>query len=493
VAPSLPTLHDGGRARSGLPLLAACLLFLFLEAWIFCYRSKDWDMVLYHQYAQSCCDSSFAEMYARHNIEYPPPAVLLMVATEAVARRLPDCSSLRSVLSEFDRPAAFANFKFVYRLEMAAVGLGIFLLLLGTLRRFLPDESPGERRERLLTFALGLGLLSHSAFDRLDLVLGALLLLALVLLGQRRWFWSFVVLALAIAYKVVPVIVAPMWVMASLADRAGRRGAVLAAAGRGLLLAVLVGCFLVPFALLAGPRCLIFLTYHGERGLEYASTYSGVLGTLYQMAGVQTVLRWSHGSWDLDVPLAPLLTRLAPVLLAVLITGATLMLLRRAAPGRGVEPRGVGTAEFAGHVLLAMLLLLLANKVFSPQYLLWVLPLAPLVPLRGGPRRLFQFGFLGLCLVTALLNPHWMKAVIGPPVPGVPQTYLGPSPFGLSLLLARSAVLLGLLAGLAAHLLIRLRRGAECQEGVITEAGSARFCTPGGPAAGGPVHPATPG
>ena len=462
--------------------VAACSLVLIVETWMFLYCSKDWDLQLYHQYAQLVHESSLEEAYSRHTIEYPPLAVSLMLITDSIARQLPDCRAWSAAFPEYNRPRSFANFKLVYRLEMAVITFAIFLLLLHLLQRCLPHEGSAERWERLLTFVLGLMLLRHAAFDRLDTVVGALLLLALgLMLSLRSAVWSFGVLALAIAFKIAPVALAPLWVIGSLpgALLAGTRtgggwGRLLVSAGRrSLLLAVLTLACFVPFLLLAGPGCLAFFGYHRDRGIEYGSTYAALLDVLAYLTDFETTTCASHGSWDVQSSLSPVLTSLAPLLVGGLLLLVTLLFVVTARRAAAAGSDAAGSArrlaclcgpEFMGHQLLVLLIFLFGNKVFSPQFVLWLYPLAALVPLSGWPRRLFQGGFLGLCLVTAALNPRWMGAVVGEPSPRDPQVFSGPTAFGLALLLTRTLVLTGLLSALALHLVRCPRRPCACAE-----------------------------
>jgi hypothetical protein len=236
--------------------LGVCLVLLICETWIFLCRSKDWDLYSYQRYAQSYHESSLAAMYARHTVEYPPLAILLMLGANEAAGRLPDCSTLGGVFRECQGPRPLANFKFVYRLAMAAATFATFWLLLPLSRRFLGREALSERWERLLTFTLAVGILGHFAFDRLDMVLAGLIVLALSLLsGAGHFLWSFLVLALAIAFKIVPVVLIPFWVLGSLpvpmlapSSGAGWRRLLATAVGRGILLAALTLAFLAPFS-----------------------------------------------------------------------------------------------------------------------------------------------------------------------------------------------------------------------------------------------------
>jgi hypothetical protein len=453
------------------PVLVVFLFALWVGSWVFFCRGSECELHLYQKYAESVREESLEGLYATHDVEYPPMAILFMVAADAVARSLPDCSPLGSISSQYQcPPGPFVNFKVTYRLITALVAAGTFVLLFILLRRFQPGETRSERCERLLTFVLGLALLSQVAFDRLDLLLGALMVLSLgLLLSGWRPVWSLLVLALAIAYKIAPVALAPLCVLGSVpvavlagrGTRGGWRRLLLSMGRSGLLLAALTLLFFLPFYLVVGPRCLAFFTFHKERGIEIESTFAALLGTMKHMMGYEITARGGHGSVDIVSSLSPMLTWLAPVVMGSLFLGATLLLVgtvfRSPAPRlyNPEEPTFLAAAhgaEFTGHVLLLVLIFLFANKVFSPQFVLWLLPLVPLAPLARWPRRLFQGGFLGLCLVTHFIYPHYLEKALYGKALGA-GTLSGPSVFGTFLLVTRTVLLLGLIVGLTVHLL----------------------------------------
>jgi hypothetical protein len=473
---SIPSEASDGPAFGPKSVGAVRLVLLLLLTLGFLYSSKDWDLQIYHRYAQFYRESSLERLYAEHTIEYPPLAVLLVLMTDAIAQQLPDCSAFGAVFPEYKHPRPFVNFKLVYRLGMGILVFLTFGLLLRLLERCRPHEGAVERRERLLTFLLSLVILRHAALDRLDMALAALLLLALgLLLSEKSYVWSFGVLAGAIGFKVVPLALTPLWVLGSLPvvllarrqDAGGWRQLLPVAGGRGVLLAAITLAGFVPFILLGGPGSLAFLSYHRDRGIEYGSTYAALLDVLAALTELKTSTRAGHGSWDVESSLSPLLAFLAPLLVGVLLVAVALLFLAtvsRAAIARpGLSDSGTTLAhafpaEFTGCVILVLLIFLFANKVFSPQFVLWLIPLVPLIPFAGWPRRLFQGGFLGLCLVTAALNPRWMGEVVGKPSPSDPQAFLGPSVFGIALLVSRTLILFGLIVALTVHLLHRLCR-----------------------------------
>jgi hypothetical protein len=404
------------------------------------------DLSVFARYAETWEAAGLAALYQAHDVEYPPLAVATMLAAQR----------LRAVLPA-DRLARFAGgpprqtdnvgpFQSAYRALMFLTHGLVFVLLLLLLRRCCPGEAPRERLERLAAFLLAGYFLRMSLYNQLDLLLSALIAAALLLLLSRaRPAWSGAALALAVGLKVVPLILVPLWALASLPAGAfarpwrGRALVRLGAAclGRGALLAAMVLLLFAPFALAAGPRCLAFLGYHRARGIQFESTYAALLGTLH-LLGYSIQVFPAYGSCDVRSALSPLLAGLAPFVAGGLLLAAVgLLAATRVRQGR-LYPQ-----EVVSFALLFLLLLLAANKVFSPQYVLWVLPLAPLVPLTGWARRAFPAGFVGLCAVTWLICPRYMGAV------------LTPTPFGTALLLARSLLLFGLIAAVAGLLLRR--------------------------------------
>jgi hypothetical protein len=341
----------------------------------------------------------------------------------------------------------------------------VFPLLLALMDRCCPGETRPEKGERVAAFLLAGFFLRDYLYNELDLMLCAAITGALLLLLSRRHYaWSYAVLALAVGLKVVPVILAPVWALAALPLAAlarpwrGRRLLGLSAAllRRLALLAALVTATFLPFYLAAGPRSLAFLGYHAARGIEFESTYAALLGTLHAL-GYPIEVRPAYGSCDIRSPLSPLLTQLSPFLAggALLAAGCLLLasLARWARPAaQTAGARAAVGRTFRGEVLsytlLFLLLFIAANKVFSPQYVLWVLTLAPLAPLRSWARRAFLAAFVALCAVTWLICPRYMGAV------------LRPTPFGTALLVGRSLLLFGLIAALVGALTRRYRSGA---------------------------------
>src|SRR5262249_15830479 len=142
------------------------------------------------------------------------------------------------------------------------------------------------------------------------------------LLSRRHYAWSFAVLALAINFKLVPLVLAPVWVLGAFPiDRARAvftPAALLALGARAALLAALVLGGFLPFYLPDGPRCLSFLTYHRARGLEIGSVL-GSLPLALQPLGQPVAVAYSYGSINVRSAISPVLVALAPWLTVILL------------------------------------------------------------------------------------------------------------------------------------------------------------------------------
>jgi hypothetical protein len=127
---------------------------------------------------------------------------------------------------------------------------------------------------------------------------------------------------------------------------------------------------------------------------------SGVALLAHLVFGTDAAANHAFNSWQVTSPLADVLARPMPILtlvLLALIFGAAFVGFR--AEGRAVPPR---QGDLLSACLMAVLLVvILTNKVLSPQYLVWLVPLAALRPIREA---LLLALVGGLTLVIFLLN-----------------------------------------------------------------------------------------
>jgi hypothetical protein len=274
----------------------------------------------------------------------------------------------------------------------------------------------------------------------------------------RRWL-AFGLLAGAIGFKLAPLVWLPLWIIGAApisawqAWRDGRRGPLLrATAGLGLILVLLTLATMVPFLIQDGSGALGFWEYHRTRGFELGCVPSTLL-MLAVPLGWPVEVYHSHGSVNVRSDLAPILLTGVTWGLPLLLLAVFIWILRRLAraytPGQN---RGGFVAEqFPGQLIAGATLLLLVfisgNKVFSPQYLIWLVPLVSLLPYRPPRGRVIWGLFLFTCLLTSILY-LWLfgQEVAGAVMlPDGEGYYTGPTPLGVALIAFRNALVILLL------------------------------------------------
>jgi hypothetical protein len=385
-----------------------------------------------------------AQLAEYRDVEYPPLAVLWM----AVPGGDPD------------------TYVPVYIAWMVVIDLAVLFLVIVLVRWLFPEDKPLAQCRRWLVYILCSWPLYGVLYTRLDLGVAALVTASLALLVSRRhWTLTLGVLALAIHFKLMPVVLAPLWLIGTLplaTLRGPRRPLLEALAWRTVVLAGFGLALLAPFYLWEGPAVLGFLEYHKERGIEIESTYSTLLHLLQPFDHGWEVYH-SHGSVNVRSALAPTLTTAATLVMALTLLaalGAFLAALRRRGPhAAGAATGGTTVAQAYPHLvanaaLLLLLVSIAANKVFSPQYLLWVLPLAALIDWSPWPRRLLWAALGAVCFLTMRIFPDCFVGDIVYVVrrDGAAVVLGGPTSYGALLLLLRNGLFVALTVGVGLRL-----------------------------------------
>ena len=179
--------------------------------------------------------------------------------------------------------------------------------------------------------------------------------------------------------KVYPALIAPVFLI--LDWQRGRRVAHLSR----MAAAFAATCLLVALPLLVvAPTSLVRLyAYHADRGIQLESVFSSIALAIWRFSTTPMRAVLNFGSWNLAGPVPDRLAAISgPVLaLVLLVTYAFIFLrTRRLAEGAIRHVRLVATCS-----ALVLLVRLLGSKVLSPQYLIWLVTLVPLVV---APRRM---------------------------------------------------------------------------------------------------------
>ena len=268
-----------------------------------------------------------------------------------------------------------------------------------------------------------------TAEGRFDLVPAALTLVCLIAAERKHWTLAYVALAFGFLLKIYPILFLPALFIAeqqdagrlslplksvSLQSLSGELGHLLRSIpgwrwkNTLIFLGVIVGVTGF-FALFDFQGAVVSqLSYFANRPVQAEATGSTLLwiGTHF---GFPVQVVYTYGSVNLVSSLGQPVSLLFDILL-VLGYAYTLWLQWR------------GKIDVVQACIAILLLFIVTGKVFSPQYLMWIIPL---LVYSGAYNRFWLFMWVGISLLTTLIYPYFYlrthNATLAPYVPGFIQ------------------------------------------------------------------------
>jgi Predicted integral membrane protein len=207
-------------------------------------------------------------------------------------------------------------------------------------------------------------------FDRFDVIVAVFTLAAVYLYLEKRYTWAFLLLVVGLFIKLYPGFMLPVFLMPFLVNRDIK--AVLKHAGTFIIACVVL---IIPFIIWSPDTFLTFVSYHSDRGIQLESIAASIILFLEMlgMTSVQTVNEfWSFGlSGGLADIVAPLMMPLMVIMMGIFCIAYYIQCRNTDEDERHAS---VAWASFA-----LIMVFVVFNKVFSAQYMLWIMTL--LIPL----------------------------------------------------------------------------------------------------------------
>jgi hypothetical protein len=323
-------------------------------------RAQIVDTPVYEDYGEAMLDGQVP--YRDFSVEYPPAALPVFL--------------LPALTRSDDYTAAFELLMWACGVAIV-VGLGLILA---------SSEAGGPRVFGVICFfALAPLALGSVILSRYDLWPAALTVAALAALIGGRERLGLAILGLAAAAKIYPLVLLPV----ALVWLARRRGTREMWIGLACFAGVLTACFL-PFLLVSPGGVAHSLGQQLGRPLQIESLGASFLLAAHQLGLYEATVESSHGSQNLSGALPDAIASIQTAFQVVAIGLVWAFFARRP---RG--PEGVLLASAA-----AVTAFVAFGKVLSPQFLIWLLPLVPLV---AGATGLAAAGLFGVALVTTQL------------------------------------------------------------------------------------------
>jgi uncharacterized membrane protein len=256
--------------------------------------------------------------------------------------------------------------EFVYRFALLMLG---FMLAAGAITALSADDGEHRRRPAFaaLLFAGFVLALGPIPLNRYDATVALVIALVLLLFPRGHYASAGVMVGLGVALKVTPLIFLPLLLILAPAQRRwGTLGGFAVAA-------------LTPFAaaLALEGRSTTYLQwlleYHLKRPLEVESVAATPLWIARLYGGPRIPVGFASGSQVILTQVADTIARFSVIALLILLLAVLVLVWRRRVEILG-DPKLIALA-----MLATLLAALVGSKVLSPQYLVWVLPLAAVV------------------------------------------------------------------------------------------------------------------
>jgi uncharacterized membrane protein len=306
-------------------------------------RDQLRDTPLYEAYGDATRAGDIP--YRNFRIEYPPGALLAFLPPELTAI-----------------PGRLTSYDHAFERWMVLCGMAMTCLVVIALRLLRAER----RRVALVLVGLSCSpiLLGSVMLSRFDLLPAMLTVAAVTALLAGRERLGIGMLALGAVTKLYPLALLPI-ALIWIAKRKGRRHAGVCA---GIATAV-VAVVLTPFLVLAPDGLLRSFAVQLGRPLQVESLGAALLVAAHHLGGLHLALHNDHGSQNIEDSIATVVGGLSVALQAALL----LLVYVRFARGPMSHDRLVTGMAASVAVFIAF------GKVFSPQYLIWLVPLVLLV------------------------------------------------------------------------------------------------------------------
>jgi uncharacterized membrane protein len=386
----------------GFLIAHALILLVLFRSGIYHNGSLQHDVSLFFDYASKIAGGSLP--YQDFTVEYPPAALIFFVLPRLAASTLSAYQLAFAVeILIFDILCLFLLYKISQHLKIRPLTtLTIYTVLL-----------------------LGIGPI---IIYRYDLIPATMVLASLYFFSQQKYLPAWAILAAATMTKIYPAIIAPLFLIYLITQhhyREIRRG---------------IGTFALTLVILILPGLLIepagfwnSFNLQMQRGLHAETTYAALL-LLGQTLGLNHVSIQVSGPTPLSInAVSELANTLAKIALPLMVLALGLIYWiyyrrRRAALSAPTESQE-DLSNLIPFSFLAILVFMLTNNVFSPQYLIWLLPFVCVIV---RPRHIPWIAFAGVTILTYYLYPmHY-------------NSFMREDPTMIYILCARNLLLIGL-------------------------------------------------
>jgi uncharacterized membrane protein len=335
------------------------------------------DVTIYYENSKMILQGKLP--YMDFKFEYPPLALIPMVFPH---------------LFTTDKLLSYPIYLHVFAGQNCLYSVLIMLALATIARRMQPRRAV---MCVLIVYMTIMIFLSPLLFWRYDIFPASLSIFCLHAVLGNRAKTAGILVGLGIAAKLYAVVFLPVMLAYYTARRQWQNMIYIFCSSSSVVVLIFF-----PF-LFAGPNALLNLfRYHHDRGLQLESVAGGVVVILDAVGITKVTVGYSYGAWHVASPIADIFLKLFPIMFALALGTVALCCFIHFEHRNRFQDAG-NIWYLNAYYAMALLALLVFSNVFSPQFLIWLVPFSVLLPLRQA-LTLLVISMLTIGLVTQCIN-----------------------------------------------------------------------------------------
>ena len=367
-------MNKGTRLQWAIVVAAFCLLHLLFFTRVF--YSGGPDVAGYYQYAVKMDQGQVA--YCDFSVEYPPGALVVFYLPYLASHNL-------------------AGYGTAFAFEMLFFDVIGLLLVLGLGKK--AGISPWTS---LIGFTLAVVAIGSIMVQRFDVVPAVITLGAVYAFSRGNYKIAWAILAIGTMTKLYPALLAPLFLIYQC-----RRGGLRSAIPSMATFAVATLLISAPLLALNSHGFISSFTVQSQRPLQLESTYSSLLLLGNSLGLIKAQPVQGPISLNIDSSLAGPLARWSFIFMGLGLLRVYGLYYRNCrnlvqSPAEAI-PEASALADLMNYSFAAIVVFMVTSKVFSPQFMVWLYPLFPLVS--GRFRSAIWIVFLTASCLTWYIYP----------------------------------------------------------------------------------------
>jgi hypothetical protein len=370
-------------AESGVKFLAAYRIWIVAAVWlgvrayVIWGMSPNYSIETYLRIAGDWLDGYTP--YAAFKLEYPPGALLLFALPRI-----------------FTAVPALYGYIFAFMMFMADLGILLFFWRIPALVRGTEVKADMAQRYEstlmCLTYILFTAVFGRLLFQNYDLIIGLLLAASVYFALRKKAVLVDLLVAVGIWLNLAALVWIPLLWWYGFVSRddpiPSKRFLKISRFSRVMLPRVAVlagglGVLFLPFILLSGRSLGHIVGFHLERGIQLESMAASILMVGAKIFGFDLTTEFTDRAIHLSGELGSQGAAVSGILSIIVFVILTIYLARMIQNQSNAPACGIWLIR---GLLATILALLATSKIFLPQYLLWVCPLAAILAHDHQPR-----------------------------------------------------------------------------------------------------------